>query len=480
MTAEQNNIPHSKESDFHNHGLTALKAMIEESKPENVKKTAQEWKEVADELAGGSGDGGIRKSFKSAIDHALAHWRGPASEKFREEAEKVLSKIDRAYGHARNAERAMRGAAEDLGKAQGEMAKIKEPSFGDRVGDWWNDEGRDPSQYNKDLASSKYDTDAALERNREYLSLTKERHLEAVVVMEALAYNYKGHAAVIKAPRHVIDDGDWPAEPNNVPSPPPIALPTVMPRSPNGQVAGGGGGGKGTVGTIPSSKPVESPRDSAVIGGSQKPVSGPKQPIGTVIDGVSGGVTGPAAGGTTGGAGPSGPSSGGIVGSGPGGIIGGARGGVGGARGVSGKIGGGPTRGVTGGATGAGRGATAGRPGMPGAGGVAGGPGRQGGAAASRSGGLARQGGGVVGGAKGTGGTGRGTAGGSGLHRSRGAQQAVGKSGRPGGQMGAGVPRTRNDRANEEERREGVRPDYLVEDEETWAPQRNTAPRVVE
>jgi hypothetical protein len=37
-----------------------------------------------------------------------------------------------------------------------------------------------------------------------------------------------------------------------------------------------------------------------------------------------------------------------------------------------------------------------------------------------------------------------------------------------------------SERSEEEERREHNRPDYLVEDEETWTPERNVAPRVIE
>jgi hypothetical protein len=43
-----------------------------------------------------------------------------------------------------------------------------------------------------------------------------------------------------------------------------------------------------------------------------------------------------------------------------------------------------------------------------------------------------------------------------------------------------GVPGARTGRPKDQEQREGERPDYLVEDEETWAPQTNAAPRVIE
>jgi hypothetical protein len=43
-----------------------------------------------------------------------------------------------------------------------------------------------------------------------------------------------------------------------------------------------------------------------------------------------------------------------------------------------------------------------------------------------------------------------------------------------------GAPGGRKGRPEDEEQRENERPDYLVEDEETWTPQTNAAPRVIE
>lgn len=43
-----------------------------------------------------------------------------------------------------------------------------------------------------------------------------------------------------------------------------------------------------------------------------------------------------------------------------------------------------------------------------------------------------------------------------------------------------GAPGGRKGRSEDEEQRENERPDYLVEDEETWAPQTDAAPRVIE
>jgi hypothetical protein len=87
---------------------------------------------------------------------------------------------------------------------------------------------------------------------------------------------------------------------------------------------------------------------------------------------------------------------------------------------------------------------------------------------------LARKRGGVVGEAEG--GTGKGSQGGSGLHKSRGGKEA-GKVGKGSSRMGG---RGVNTEAEEEESRTGQRPDYLVEDEDTWVSDVNVAPRVIE
>ena len=47
------------------------------------------------------------------------------------------------------------------------------------------------------------------------------------------------------------------------------------------------------------------------------------------------------------------------------------------------------------------------------------------------------------------------------------------------GENRRGAPGSRGTNTNEEKER-GKRPDYLVEDEETWTPERNVAPRVIE
>lgn len=94
-----------------------------------------------------------------------------------------------------------------------------------------------------------------------------------------------------------------------------------------------------------------------------------------------------------------------------------------------------------------------------------------------KGGAQARTPGGVVG--KPGGPTGGSKQGGSGLHRSRGGSQAGRPDQRGKGAGAPGMPGARG-KGEDKERTTGKRPDYLVEDEETWTPQRNVAPRVIE
>jgi hypothetical protein len=82
----------------------------------------------------------------------------------------------------------------------------------------------------------------------------------------------------------------------------------------------------------------------------------------------------------------------------------------------------------------------------------------------------------VVGAAKGV--TGKGAGGGAGLHGSRGGTQRGAMAGGMAGGMGG-----RNGRRPEDENSRGDRPDYLVEDEETWISEEDrnrNVPRTIE
>ncbi|MGA5561943.1 hypothetical protein ACPCUV_12310 [Streptomyces platensis] len=445
-------------SDFHHHGLDALRAMIENAHPEGIETSGHHWRASADRLAGEDGHGGIRKSFMDAVDHATAHWEGSAAAAFRREASKVLEKIDRTYGHARVVERVLigsrelgpeSGVAHNLREAKAAMSKIKNPGVVDRA----TDESGDDAQFKRDMANPKMDARMALELNRDNLSLTKERQVEAVIVMDELAHHYDGQAKVLK---EGVDPGgpvgDWPKHPSTSPSPAPVNMPVV------------GGSHPRVSGTTPNAP--NGAGGHAVPEGFDSPkIARPDVPVTTGLDSVQGGtLTPPTPGGGAINSGTSGGSHGvpGGTGGFPGGVapvgpIGmpGGRGPVGGVRGTGAARGAG---GMRGGMPGAGAGAGAGKAGAAGAAG-------RGGAQARTRGGVIGKPGGPTGGAK---------QGGAGLHRSRGGQQGA------KGAQGAAGAGAKGKGKGDKERTTGQRPDYLVEDEETWTPQRTVAPRVIE
>ncbi|MGW7491394.1 hypothetical protein [Streptomyces sp. NPDC054786] len=435
-------------SDFHHHGINALRAMIENANPEAIETSGNHWRASADRLGGDDGHGGIRKAFMDAVDHASAHWEGSAAEAFRREAGKVLEKIDRTYQHSRNVESTLigtrssgpeAGVAHNLREAKKAMSKIHDPGVVDRA----TDSSGDDSQFKRDMANPKMDTRMALELNRDNLSLSKERQVEAVVVMDELAAHYDGQGNRLNEGTDPAGPvGDWPKHPSTTPPPPPVNMPVTggpRPRQSSSDAHTPNGGG-------------------AVPHGFDGPkIHRPELPVTTGLDSVQGGTFAPSTGG-------GGAIGGGMAGGGHG-VTGGSGGGFSGGAfppgviGMPGAMGSGGARGA--GGAGGMRGG-----GMPGAGagagkaGAAGKAGRSGPQARTR-GGMAGRPGGPAGGAK---------QGGSGLHRSRGGKQA--------GMAGAAGAKGKG--KGEKERTTGQRPDYLVEDEETWTPQRNVAPRVIE
>ncbi|MGW7576619.1 hypothetical protein [Streptomyces sp. NPDC054765] len=442
--------PHSP-SDFHHHGIDALRKMIANARPETLETAGDHWRKSADLLGGQDGHGGIRKKFMDAVDHATAHWEGSAADAFRKEAVKVLGKIDRTYRHARRTETSLIGSRESgpqiglahtLRQAKNSMSKIHDPSNWDS----FKDDSGDDAQFHRDMANPNMDARQALELNRDKLSLSKERQVEAVIVMDELAYHYTSRTQDFGDSADDGLHGDWPKEPSNTPPPPPVRMPDTRDRfHPD-----------------PSSASITPHARKGIGGGAVPPgfdgpkISRPDLPVHTGLDSVEGSTmnppsvsggypSGPSGGGHGVVGGPGGGSGGGVMPPGPLGIPGGAvrPGGGRGAPGAGGMRGGTPGAGGTGGAKG-------GKPGAVG----------RSGAQARTRGGMAGKPGGPAGGAK---------QGGSGLHRSRGGKQA-----------GMGAPGAKGKDKKEKERTTGQRPDYLVEDEETWTPQRNVVPRVIE
>lgn len=446
--------------------MDEMQAMLQNARPDLVEGVADGWKGLSDALVT------IQRDFDEEVSRIQAHWRGSAADNFTTKAKQVSKSLGDCATYASHTSTAMKNAGSALGPIKDEVLAMEKPSAVssalNSLGDGFtrSDDGLD-----KDLSSGA-GAQQALDNNHDDLSAGREAQLKMAAKMETLgaAYNSQSKAMGSWSTNPPRDDSeDWPGDPGGI-APTPVATPTARtPESPRS-------GSSGTVrpaqtGTAAPAKTVTPP--SGVTGGAHKQTVS-TQGVGTAIDGITGDRIdtptvggGASAGGTSAG-------SGGTVGS--SGLIGGSA--ASGSKAVRGGIPGSGARvgGVTGGTADTARGGAA-RAGAGGIGGAAGTGSAKGGAA--RAGSTASPRGGVVGGTPRAGtSTGRGTAGGSGLHSSRGATGRGAGAIRKGGVVGA--PGARTGRPKDQEQRENERPDYLVEDEETWAPPRNVAPRVIE
>ncbi|MCF3146911.1 WXG100 family type VII secretion target [Streptomyces platensis] len=471
---------------FNEHDFDGLKGMLDGASVETVRTVARHWMTLEGDLLD------LREKFAKAVDKVLEHWHGESADRFRSKAEEVKANFKHAAPYAKHTAGVMGAVADDLQKAIDKIIPVDDSwNWSDDVwGETWFSGNIDDDDLN-DALKKGASTRGVLEANKDDLSGHQKHRLEAAVAMENLGTAYVVRSASLKPPKTGVNDDKVPEhkDPTDGAGLGPIQQPMGL----GGGPKGGGGGlklptrGVKTGGTpkMPNSPELKTPRQPGISGGlgSMKP----KTPeVGTGLSGlgdggVGGGVKIPGggagggglAGGAGGGAGVHVPGGGGAGGAGvhmPGGMAGGAMAGRGGA-------------GVKGGTAGAGgAGARSGRAGMPGMGGAHGGGagkgaggGRQG---VSTGGPQARQKGGTIGtpGGK-VSGTGQG---GSGLHRSRGGTAAgAGGSGsrRPAGMMGApGAHGAKGEGRGSD----ASRPDYLVEEEETWTPERNVAPRVIE
>ncbi|WP_217208474.1 hypothetical protein [Streptomyces sp. AC550_RSS872] len=481
----RNSVPYNRATEngktpFVEYSVNGLRKMIMDSQPGKISEVGTHWKMVHNILSGGDGDGAsggvdqvsakdsVAGMLKSAVDTVLEHWEGEAAQAFKRRADEIAVQIRNGSAHANFTAEQLFAISKDLDAAKAKMADIHEPSKLESAGDKMNDNAnRDDSQAHKDLAAG-VSAGTVAEANEKNLSLGMERRLQAMAVMEQLAANYKVYGQNLKNAGKIDENEKGVTPPsNNVTMPPPITMPSAS------------GGGPGTArsgnkpwsaGSTASIKPAPGvPRDAGITGGSQLPAARTK------VDSLSPGLTG--TGPSTGPAGVNGGSgglgTGGTQGPGavaPGGVSGLGRGAA--ARGGIGATGG--RGGLAGGGAAAGRGA-GGRAGMGGMGGAGAGAAGRGGSGAGGRGALAKSRGGVVGAAKGV--TGKGAGGGAGLHGSRGGTQRGAVAGGMAGGMGG-----RNGRRSEENS-QGDRPDYLVEDEETWISEEDrnrNVPRTIE
>lgn len=456
-------------------GIPELRSMILDADPNRIYEVSQHWKSVHNILSGGDGDGksggvdsvsakdSVAGMMQSAVESVLEHWEGDAADAFRKKANEIMQNVRNGAAWANHYGETMHAVQNDLRNSMSKMREVEEPSGWDRAWDKLTDDDRSDEQLLADINKG-VSTDAARQANADSLSAGKEAQLKGVAIMEQLGANYKVYA---KPPGGIDDPEPFPAPNPNTPMPTPITMPS------GGGSAPGAGASKAkpwSAGPTTSVKPAPAvPRDPGITGGSQLPTA--KTNVDSISPGLTG--TGPSTGvgvpsGGGGGIGTGGTQSPGIVApGGTSGLAGGAaaRGGIGAAGGRGGLPGGGAA---------AGRGA-GGRAGMGGMGGAGAGAAGRGGAGSGGRGALARSRGGVVGAAKGV--AGKGAGGGAGLHGSRGGTQRGGMAGGAGGVGG------RKGRRPEDENNTGDRPDYLVEDEETWISEEDrnrNVPRTIE
>ncbi|MFG2213127.1 WXG100 family type VII secretion target [Streptomyces sp. NPDC048638] len=477
---------------FNQHYFDALKSMVEDADVNTVERVAEHWQKVHDDLVD------LQHKFEKAVKKVREHWEGDSSERFQESADQIIANFKAGAPWASWTAHQIGKAADSLQKAINKINSIDDDF--NEINSWWEIDDEDLDK----LLKSGADTAAVREANEEDLSDHQKSRLTAAVAMEHLGTSYMQLAKSLKAPVAGRVDEKIPEhkDPNG-------DRQDGIPMMPTGGMTGGGGGGglkiprrgadSGGGLKLPESPSVNQPGISGGLGELK-----PKGPdVGTGLDGLHGGglkvPNGPGTGGLHGGgvhvpSGPTGPSGGshmpvGMPGmpGGTSGLKGGASGLKGGSSGLKGGASGlkGGSSELKGGAPGTGPGgqnAGSGRAGMPGMGGMHGGAGKGGGAGhagGGAGGALARQKGGTVG-SPGGGNASGGAQGGSGLHRSRGGTASGGNSGgrRPAGMMGGahGAPGAKGEGGG----RDTSRPDYLMEEEETWTSRRNVAPPVIE
>ncbi|MFI6846953.1 WXG100 family type VII secretion target [Kitasatospora sp. NPDC050467] len=476
---------------FNDYSHAELRKMAQALNPGEVMAASDPWRRAADTLKA------IRATLTRASTEAAVSWEGSTSDAFHKRMLQLAATINNASSYANDAANTLKHLSEAISQAKRDMPE--EPSgweqFTDGVGD----------TVSSIFGGDDEDTKTAV---------AEQKKAEAAAVMQTLAMHYRVATPMLKPPPSYYR-GDDVHDVTAAPSDPSAGAPAL-----SAVMAGiGYTGGTGTAPTAsggsatplgkaaerPAPKPAVTkptptpPRtDSGIKGGTAQ--AAPKPPSvtnygpGTAIDGttitpsstpatspLSTNTTNPTSNPGT----PIGLPKGGIeVGPGPagGGPILGGKGGQGkdpgkggvtqnkdafgrttGAPGKAGARGGkafGVGEGYEGGFGTGGRAATGARPGS---------------ALPGRTGGI------VGGGARPGGGSGAKqafTEGGSGLGARGRARGELGTN--SGAGMGPGMPIGDSQRRKKDKEKDGKRPDYLVEDEETWASDKPANPNVVE
>lgn len=486
-------------TDFRNRLPKELKAMLDDVDAERVREVAQNWQDVHDELVGADGKGGVKKKFDDAVTKVLKGWTGDAAEKFYTQSQKISRNFANGAPYAQATANAMGQAADDLKEAlvqyhnidwdpasralQAEAEEMMMQTVANGGGAtcsppppvsfetaplWAEDMGNMSGKIESwNMVQSDLSAGMSTEQALAKHSGTTGKHglpkflrqtLEASIAMEKLGNSYAVKSRELRPPE-ATESGDIP------------------PREKDG----GDGRGGATGGGLNQMKP--GPVKDVSGGGvgtpqtlSMDPSAGDRRrdgaQVGTGLDGLdssSSGMTTPGSGGVGAMNSAGGGGSGGLAAGAPSGVMATGSAGQTGGRvaGAAGKASGaGMSTGAASGSSGSRGGMTPGMGGGAGAaGGKAGNPGGKGSAG--------RKLGGAVGGARGASVD---RQGGAGLHRSRGGSDHASRSGRGPGLAGTPAAPAGSGGA----RRDANRPDYLAEEEETWAPKRNVAPRVIE
>ncbi|WP_395296013.1 WXG100 family type VII secretion target [Kitasatospora hibisci] len=471
---------------FNDYSHAELRRMAQALDPGGVMAASDPWRRASDTLKA------IRATLTRASTETALTWEGATSDAFHSRMLHLANTINNAASYANDAANTLKSLSEAIAKAKRDMPE--EPSGWDQFTDGVGD------TVSALFGGDDEDTKTAI---------AQQKKVEAAAVMQTLAMHYRVAAPILKPPLP--------------PPPPPKYRDDVRDVSPTDSsdgapalsavMTGIGYAGTGSV-QSPSSSPVPrlqkaggaepkaptvkatspAPTDSGIKGGTAqsapKPLSVVHHGPGTGADGAR--ATAPLTSGTnvlstT----PGSPATPGIL-AGPGGSGPGVPGPTGGGGPVFGPPGGVPGIQGKAGAQGDGSGRTN-APGRAsaqagttfGAGEVYEGGYRAGGRAAAGERSAASLPGrsGTAFGDAGRSGGGSGakqafTEGGSGLgarNRVRSESSTNAASG-----MGTGMPLTDRQRRKKDEERGGKRPDYLTEDEETWASDKPVNPNVVE
>ncbi|MCX5212692.1 WXG100 family type VII secretion target [Kitasatospora sp. NBC_00240] len=478
-------------TDFNSYSHGSLRSMVQAMNSGEVMSASDPWRRAADTLKA------IHTSLQSTSGEAALDWEGSSSDAFYSKMTKLANNINNTASYAQDAAETLKHMAQAIDQAKKTMPE--EPGLWDQFTDGFGD------TVSATFGGDDEDTKTAV---------TDEKKAQAVAVMQILARKYQAATPVLKSPRDRFDESGEivaPGDPTGAAIVGLIAGAGLGTVGSNGSGSGGSGsrssqsrpGGTSVAPTpkAPKTNVAVAPADPAIKGGSAQPAPKPPTPAnfgpGTGIDGAvlapspagsgtgSSNLGGTGAGGTGTGHAGSGGLSGGVPQGGLGGIgtgnktQGGGTGSLSGGQNKAGAVGREFGRGGTG--SGAARGGSAFGAGGMNEGGFGGGRG----AAGGRGGASAvRRSGGVAGQSTGMGaGSGRKafTEGGSGLG-ARARVQAEHGAGPQGGKgaQGQGMPLSDAQRRKKDREKGSKRPDYLVEDEETWVSGQHSNPNVVE